>query len=464
MFPLFRSIVMQTLCLLSLINPAFAQNFVPPGTALIKVIDGNIGSLALRHAGDGTGRLFVVQQNGAIRVLQNGAFLPDPFLNVDNSLQCEWNGSMVTPGILTGDERGLLGLAFHPQYGANKRFFINFTDGNGGHTVIAELRASASNANLADRSSCKILLRINQDAAIHNGGNVLFGPDGFLYIGMGDGGRLNDACYRPSTLTPFLLNGAGICAASNSFLASNGNPNSRALLGKMLRIDVNAGTPAGHTLCGVPASAAALYRAPASNAFITLGKCPETFAYGLRNPWRFSFDRLNGDLLIGDVAQSGPEEIDFHFADPDDGLLAGVNYGWSCFEGEQAFPSEAPQCNGLALSSTHDPVFSFPNAGGSSVVGGYRYRGPVSALQGLYFAADTGNATIFILRPDNLHSPGIVQFDWAAQAKTPVSLGVNDAFVPVSFGEDESGNVYVVDYFGAIYLITVEFIFRNSFE
>jgi glucose/arabinose dehydrogenase len=441
-----------------------AQTIPDPEMRIYKT--GFSAPLAVRNAGDGSNRLFVVEQGGAIKIIDSNAnTLTTNFLTVNSSLSCTWNGATSTPGFTSGGERGLLGLAFHPGYATNRRFFINFTDVNG-DTVVAELQAQAANANVADTTSCRILLRVDQDFTNHNGGNLLFGPDGLLYIGMGDGGSGNDPCARGQALLPANLNNAGNCAVDTAFTNVGGNSDSRALLGKMMRIDVNGTTPAsaGRTLCGVPSNQTALYSIPTSNTFGAAGTCSETFAYGLRNPWRFSFDRQTGDLLIGDVGQNAWEEINFHQRGAN-GLIAGLNYGWSCWEGESALNG----CTSPALNTTHDPILVYQNTGQASVVGGYIYRGSDSRLTGFYIAADTRSDRIFIARPSSLTAPGAAQPNWTFNTRATTALGLTTAAANiVSFGEDEDGNLFAAAIGdGTVYSIgtvTPSLVFRDGFE
>jgi Glucose / Sorbosone dehydrogenase len=263
------------------------------------------------------------------------------------------------------------------------------------------------------------------------------------------------------------------CLVDTAFTGVGGNADSRALLGKMLRIDVNTTTPAGHGLCGVLSTNAALFGVPAANTWATqpTAKCPEIFAYGLRNPWRFSFDRSTGDLLIGDVGQNVIEEIDIHKRDATNGLISGVNYGWNCWEGETNFSSGGP-CSGLALSSTHDPVFTYTHTGtitARSVTGGYRYRGPIASMTGLYVSADEVIDAIFLSNPAAITAPGTVQANWSTSQFASTDFGLASAIPNISsFGEDEVGNLYVVGYGnGTIYRFNTTItdnVFANGFE
>jgi glucose/arabinose dehydrogenase len=237
------------------------------------VVGGLAKPIGLANAGDGSNRLFVIEQAGVIRILQNGLLTPEPFLDIRAQVGSQAN------------EQGLLGLAFHPKYAKNGYFYVNYTDLQG-DTVIARFSVSASDPQRADPTSEKRLLAVDQPYPNHNGGQVIFGPDGYLYLGLGDGGSGGDPA---------------------------GNGQSRAtLLGKILRIDVDKGDP---------------YAIPPDNPFAQGGGRAEIWAYGLRNPWRFSFDRLTGDLYIADVGQNQWEEIDWLPAGQ-----SGANLGWDVFE------------------------------------------------------------------------------------------------------------------------------------
>src|SRR5947209_4766467 len=280
----------------------------------VQVAGGIPASTDIQNAGDGSGRLFVVQQSGVIRIVKDGAVLPTPFLDIHTKT--------------TGDgERGLLGLAFPPGFAQKGRFYIDYTDLNG-DTIIAQYRVS-SNPDVADAASETVLLKIAQPFANHNGGQVRFGPDGYLYIGMGDGGSGGDPM-------------------------GNGQ-NRRVLLGKLLRIDAESEPGRVHI--------------PPDNPFVNLtGARPEIWAFGLRNPWRFSFDRATRDLWIADVGQDTYEEVDFQPA----ASRGGENYGWNQMEGMHCFRSGC-STQGLVL-----PVAEYTHASGCSITGGFIYRGLVS--------------------------------------------------------------------------------------
>ncbi|HLE83002.1 MAG TPA: PQQ-dependent sugar dehydrogenase, partial [Thermoanaerobaculia bacterium] len=321
------------LLLLAALGPLDAQ---PPRVeiaveiALEPVASGFDRPVGIVPAGDGSGRLFVVEQSGAVRVLRAGALLPAPFLDLSGQVSC-------------CGERGLLGLAFHPRFPADGRLFVDYTDA-AGDTRIVEYRVSAADPDRADPGSARPLLAVAQPFPNHNGGALAFGPDGFLYVGLGDGGSGGDP-----------LNHA---------------QNPASLLGKVLRLDVDR------------AEAGLAYGIPPGNALFpgTPGARPEIWALGLRNPWRFAFDRETGDLFIGDVGQNRVEEID---------LLppgsAGANLGWRLKEGTGCFQPAA----GCELPGLVDPILEYSHAEGCSVTGGYRYRGAaVAALAGVYLYGD----------------------------------------------------------------------------
>ena len=323
----------------------------------------------LTAAGDGSGRLFVLEQSGRILILQGGSLLPDPFLDIRDRV-----GS-------AGNEQGLLGIAFSPEYRSNGTFYVNYTDLNG-NTVIARYHVSGD-ANRADPSSEEALIHVSQPYTNHNGGGLAFGPDGDLYIGLGDGGSQGDPQGNGQSL--------------------------HTLLGKLLRIDVNQ-SPG--------------YRIPADNPFANGGGNPEIWAYGLRNPWRFSFDRVTGDLYIGDVGQNRWEEIDFLPA----GSPGGANFGWNYREGTHPYQGEPP--SGLALL---DPIYEYDHSQGCSVTGGAVYRGQMlPEWQGIYFFGDYCRGTVWGAYRD-------AQGVW--QVKSLFETGVYIS----SFGQDEEGEIYLLD-------------------
>lgn len=338
--------------------------------------------VAITHAGDGSGRLFITEQDGRVMVYDGTRVLPRPFLDIRDLVSC-------------CGERGLLSVAFHPNYRSNGLFFVNYTDKHG-DTVIARYKVLKKNPNVTFRNSPKLILVVGQPFANHNGGQLQFGPDRYLYIGMGDGG-------------------------------SGGDPENRAqnlgsLLGKMLRIDVSRGLP---------------YTIPADNPFVGVsGARPEIWALGLRNPWRFSFDRLTGELFIGDVGQHRWEEVDFQRAKS----AGGENYGWRRMEGRHCFnPSTGCNVGGLTL-----PIIEYSHAaGGCSITGGYRYRFRGERkpnLFGTYLYADYCTGQIWGAR-----------FSASSGWSSTVLLD-SDALIS-TFGEGEKGEVYFADHVGQVYRI-----------
>lgn len=335
--------------------------------------------LGLKHAGDGSGRIFIVEQGGKVRLIDTGgALLTEPFINISSLL-------------ISGGERGLLDIAFHPEYstaGADGEglFYLHFSSNNGaiigtdpGDTVVAEFSVSGD-PDIANAEPERIIMTVTQDFSNHNGGQMRFGPDGYLYLGLGDGGSGNDPCNRSQTLDPALIETGGSCSSDRS----------AALLGKMLRIDVDNFTPAGNNnLCAANADGSAQYAVPADNPFArTDNRCGEVLHYGLRNPWRWSFDRATGDLWIGDVGENTWEEIDL-LQSPTN---TAENFGWKPCEGNFERGSATTPC---PLAGAILPVLSYINTGSSgdcSVTGGYRYRGPVISLQGQLSTATSAAA------------------------------------------------------------------------
>lgn len=333
----------------------------------------------LTHAGDGSGRMFVVEQQGIIRIIKGGSVLPAPFLDVSGK-------------VLYGGERGLLSVAFPPNYAGKDYFYVNYTRQPDGYTVVARYRVT-EDPDVAEESSEEVLLTVSQPYANHNGGQLVFGPhDGYLYIGMGDGGSGGDPQNRAQ--------------------------NTSSLLGKILRIDVESGV--------------APYRVPADNPFVNASdRRDEIWALGLRNPWRFSFDRSTTDLYIGDVGQNAWEEIDYEAA----GSAGGLNFGWRCKEGahDHDFSGDCPS---LPLT---DPIAEYDRSDGGSVTGGFVYRGiRYPALVGRYFYADYVGGKIW-----SMYKTGLDPTTWS----TPELELDTDLFIS-SFGEDEEGEVYVLDHAG----------------
>ncbi len=338
------------------------------------VVDGLDSPVGMANAGDGSNRLFILERAGRIRLIAGGQLQTTPYLDITDRV-----GSR-------GSEQGLLGIAFHPDFQKNGYFYLNYTDFNG-NTQIARFHADPA-SNQAEAASQYILLTVRQPFPNHNGGGVVFGPDGNLYLGLGDGGSQGDP-----------------------------NGNGQALdtyLGKILRIDVNGSQP---------------YIIPPDNPFIGKG-LPEIWAFGLRNPWRFDFDPLTHELFIGDVGQDAWEEIDYLPA----GSAPGANFGWNYREGNHDYRGNPPP--GITLVN---PVYEYSHAeGGCSVTGGVVYRGQLlPAWQGIYLFGDYCSGKIWGLLRD-------ANSNWQAQ------ILFDTQFAITSFGRDEQGEVYLVDQRGSV--------------
>lgn len=442
-------------------------------------------------AGD-LGRVFSIQRTGAVRVItlsgDTGTLLATPFLNaasLSTAGSCtDTDGTVRTVGFTSGgSEQGLLGMAFHPQFAINRQVYFSSSDANG-DSVIWRLTVDNVEANTApalSSTNCQAILRVEQDFTNHNGGNILFGPDGFLYFGLGDGGSGNDPCERSQVLNPALLADLPApCATNAPFTAPGGTAvrrsSTRALLGKLLRIDVNNTTPpvagplpVASNLCASNLDGSAQYAIPAANPFAGAdagSACDEVWSYGLRNPWRFSFDRLNQDLWIGDVGQGTWEEISRTT------LLqsSGYNFDWKVCEGAFQRGSCTTACSAGASEVTLSYSTSNACAGqgwtggslGNSVTGGYRYRGPgPDRLQGVYFYGDAGNSNLRF----STESGGV----WT-QPNSGTSV-TNLGGVVLAFGEHPTtGELYVATAggTGAIHRIgprgNPDILFANSFE
>jgi glucose/arabinose dehydrogenase len=350
---------------------------VPTLTARL-VASGLHSPLDLQAAAGDRERLYVAEQGGRIRLILNGQVQPAPFLDVSGRIS-------------GGGERGLLGLAFHPQFATNRRFFVNYTN-PGGDTHVSEFRATSGDA--ADPGSERVLLAVAQPFANHNGGGLAFDAAGRLLIALGDGGSGGD---------PF-RNGQRL----------------DTLLGKILRLDVDSGAP---------------YAVPADNPFRgTAGAAPEIWAYGLRNPFRIAVDRSTGDLYVGDVGQNRVEEIDVGLAS----RRGGENYGWNVTEGSQCY-SPASGCNRTGLTL---PVYEYTHSEGCSVTGGVVYRGcRMPDLAGTYFFGDFCSGLVRSFRLANGQATDVR--DWTA--------GLRGVDSPTAFGLDADGEVLVVDYDGEVY-------------
>jgi glucose/arabinose dehydrogenase len=355
------------------------QRMLPDGEdyELEKTADGYNKPLYLTHAGDGSDRIFIVEQRGVIWILdKDRRQIETPYLDISARVR-------------SGGEQGLLGLAFHPQYRENGLFYVHYSDKKG-DTVISRFKVS-ENPDRANGDSEEIIMTAEQPYSNHNGGQIAFGPDGYLYIGLGDGGSGGDPL-------------------------GNGQ-NTDTLLGAILRIDVDGENT---------------YNIPAGNPFKEPenGR-PEIWTFGLRNPWRFSFDRLTGDLYIGDVGQNQWEEINHQDADNP----GGENYGWNQMEGSHCYKA------GCASVAYTPPVAEYSHREGCSVTGGYVYRGAIAQnLDGIYIYGDYCSGRIWTLQR-------LETGQWESKTWLDTSFAIS------SFGEDGAGEIYVIDHGGGVYRI-----------
>ena len=334
----------------------------------------------ITHAFDD--RLFIVEERGLVTIIQNGGRLPTPFLDIQDRVNNQAN------------EQGLFTLVFHPDYTENGYFFINYTRADGS-SVISRMSVS-DDPNRGNPASELVMLVIGQPYNNHNGGQMHFGPDGYLYIGMGDGGAAGDPL--------------------------NHGQDATTLLGSMLRIDVNSDSERGYAI-------------PPDNPYLDIEERPnEIWGIGLRNPWRFSFDRLTGDLYVADVGQNAWEEIHLIPA----GTPGGINFGWNIMEGRQCF--RGSDCNQTGLDM---PIWDYDHSNGCSITGGYIYRGEAHPeLWGNYFFSDYCTGHIWALVPQ-------------ADGEPIVNLVLQTSLGPASFGEDANGEVYISDHRGGgIYRLT----------
>ncbi|MEM8963465.1 MAG: PQQ-dependent sugar dehydrogenase [Acidobacteriota bacterium] len=397
-------------------GPALAQNPPPADLMLETVASGFDRPVAIIDANDGSNRLFIVEQDGMIRIYDRNTdtVLPTPFLDIRTEVDSTLN------------EQGLLGLAFHPDFTTNDFFYVSYTRDPGpglDRTRIERYTVDDANPNLADTSTAFTVLETPQDDWNHNGGNIAFGPDGYLYIGLGDGG-------------------------------GGGDPNNRAqdlsnLLGAFLRIDVDGSSPPMDT-CALVANFGIPGDNPNVGDTMNCGDgddpcdCAEIWSHGWRNPWRWSFDRDTGDLWAGDVGQGAREEINLQPASSS----GGENWGWSCKEG-----FNTPNFNPCLPEPLTDPVFDYSHASGRcSVTGGFVYRGTSINMSGTYFYADYCTGEVWYLLPDGVGG-------WTS------TLWQNLPFNVTSFGEDAAGELYISGFDGNIYRFTsAGTIFTDSFE
>lgn len=361
-------------------SPPSAPTSPPDAITLEPFLDLGAAITYLTHAGDGSGRLFVVEKTGRVRIIdEEGVLLETPFLDISEVVDA------------SSSEQGLLSIAFPPDFSDSGEFYVDYTArASEGGTVIARYRVSDDDPNRADPASAQVILAFDQPAPNHNGGQIQFGPDGYLYIGAGDGGAAADPWDNAESMNVFL--------------------------GKMLRLDVG-GRPT--------------YAIPPDNPWADQPGSETIWAYGLRNPWRFSFDRLTGDLYIADVGQGDWEEVNYIAA----GAAGGLHFGWDTMEGRHCFePRQGCETAGKTM-----PVAEYGHDQGCSITGGYVYRGQrIPALNGVYLFGDYCSGLIWGLWRDE-------EGEWQSQQLLASSVNI------ASFGEDEQGELYVLDLGGQIY-------------
>jgi glucose/arabinose dehydrogenase len=342
----------------------------------IEVASGLNQPLDIRNAGDGSGRMFVAERAGVIKIIQDGKLLPEPFIDLRDVIEDYHN------------EQGLLGFVFHPNYKENGIFYVNYSDLQN-DSVIARFHVS-SDPNIADPRSEKVVLHIDHPFHNNNGGMLQFGPDGYLYIALGDGGDWSDP--------------------------KDNAQNTHSLLGKILRIDVDGGKP---------------YAIPADNPFAD-GKdgAPEVWAYGLRNPWRFTIDPVSGDMFIGDVGQAQYEELNYIKA----GTPPGLNFGWDYREGFHRFNAVDQLPENVQFA---EPIFDYDHTTGCAIMGGVVVHNGWPGWDGLYLAGDYCYGKIWAFKQDN--------GKWTMQLLYETKKNI------VAFGVGEDGTIYFVDHMGGIY-------------
>jgi glucose/arabinose dehydrogenase len=355
------------------------QQFVPPPPlALADFVSGLSRPVGFEAPNDETNRIFLLEQGGTIRIIQAGSVLPIPFLDISSKVE-------------SGGEKGLLGMACHPNFSVTRRFYVDYTQrlSTGQlESVISEFVVSTADSNQADPSSERQLLVVDQPYDNHNGGQLAFGADGFLYIVLGDGGGGGDP--------------------------SGNAQNKSVLLGKILRVGVDP-----------PFASGKQYAIPSDNPFASGGGSPEIWAYGLRNPWRFSFDRSTGRLIAGDVGQGNWEEVDM--------ITKGGNYGWNVLEGNHCYPPAVTTCDTTGLIP---PIAEYGHdaLGGSAIIGGYVYHGSaIAGLEGTYVFGDLSSGRVWGLKQDPT-------LNWHMTQVLIHNLTVS------SFVQDTAGELYVMDY------------------
>lgn len=418
--------MLRVLLLSTLLMAGAALAQTPPPDLTLSTlvpVGGTTSPIAIRNAADGSGRIFIVQRNGIVRVHKNGALLATPLVSI----------SVPTTG-----ERGLLSLAFHPNYDgvAERRFYLSYTSPNAGNPhAIAEFQTTVGNPDVADAGSRREVISVPDYASNHNGGDMHFGPDGYLYWSIGDGGDQGD----PSGFAQCMWKKPRDSTPSNC--APSGGTD-YYLLGKIIRIDPSTPTASATAeMCAATAGQPAGYSIPPSNPMrVSNNTCDEIVHFGMRNPWRMNFDRATGDLYVADVGQGSWEETTLVPA----GQL-GHNLGWRCYEGVTPYATSScisvfPDGFETQKKSIVMPFMTYSHSNGRcSISGGVRYRGPITGLTSTYISGDACTGEIFFSTfSGGTWSPAIGSVSvWGG---SPVTFGFYDL---VGFGEDEAGNLYI---------------------
>lgn len=429
--------------LLTMFAGATLSAQVIPGLSATNITPGTTypSPVAIRAPHDGSGRVFIVQQGGLIRIVKNGAVLAAPFLTVPTNFS---------------SESGLLGLAFHPNFGKpglphNDEFYVAYTRPSGDTRLgsqpdqaIARYTVPSLDSDVANPTGT-LVLRVPDLASNHNGGDIHFGPDGYLYSSMGDGGPQGNPNHFAECLWKKPATGNSACGDAGG--------TQYFLLGKILRLDVdNRGGAVTAEMCGSSGISPAQYSIPSSNPHVgTSNTCDEIWLHGFRNPFRFSFDRADGNLVIGDVGQGLYEEVTVQPVG-----LGGSDHGWSRCEGRHYYDAPGSGTNCPATTGTVAPVIEYSHSFGCAVIGGFVYRGPSARLNGTYFYGDSCN--------------GDVRYATAAASGTDWSPGgVQNSMLTFAgntygFGEDEAGDLYIARSNSTVFKISSDFIFDNGFD
>ncbi len=456
--------IILALCLLILAPTTQAAH--PSGIGLVPHMSGFSTPISMNFLPDG--RQLVSELNGKVKIVRsNGSLQPELAIDLaDPQFQCKHLGVPTNLRALVSGEAGLLSSVADPEFLTNQRVYFYYVANSlsmGGITLLVRMNFDSTiNPLQLDPASCEVIMLFKSPGGVHFGGTLLFTPDGTLFLSTGDNGRPCDPriafSEAPVTGDP--------CRDNSTDLAPLINRDSGHLRGKILRINVNETTPAGHGLCGVPSNQPALYSAN-TNDYGPTDKCDEIYASGLRNPWRMSIDRQTGDLIIGDVGQDWAEEVDVIAGARDVATPPGAFLGWPCYESMRPNSLPSPACN---LRPATFPVMDLSqlvlSPSSRSVIGGYRYRGPVTAFNGFYIAHELYSKSFIIAQPGVIRPWQQPQPTWNFEIRKTERLmpGTPNLLFAPSFAEDRIGQLYLLD-FDTIYKLTfnADVIFRDGF-